>query len=245
MNTPAQRLADPWSGCALWHIDLTAPPAKTGLVSLDAQERARAARFAFDVDRLRYQTAHVTMRTLLAQAAGLSDASAVRFAFNPFGKPLLANAPDCHFSLSHSGDVGLLAIDTTRPVGVDVEVRRPLPELDGLARAHFTADECRALREAPSADERLNAFLRIWTRKEAGLKAVGIGLLVDARSMDTGRPGTREDAWLRHPEHGTRRLQLFSGELAPELPFSVAAVQPLAAPRPSPATAPSALEVCG
>jgi 4'-phosphopantetheinyl transferase len=219
-----QRLPDPWEGCALWRIELGSAPTATGLASLDAQERARAARFVFEHDRRRYQAAHVAMRALLAEATALGEASTLRFEHNAFGKPSLADAPDWHFSLSHSGDAALLAIDRAAPVGVDVEVERAMDDVDALADAHFTDAERAQLQRTP-ADARTRAFLLTWTRKEACLKAVGTGLGTDARHLETARADATGRAWLDDAGHGTQPLHLCSGRLAPNLLYSVASTR--------------------
>ena len=221
----AVRLPDPWAGCALWRIDLRAPVTPAELDTLDAQEKARAARFVFERDRHRHAAAHVALRRLLGQAAGL-PAAGVRFGHNAWGKPLFDNAPACHFSLSHSDDVGVLAIDHVAPVGVDVEVLRPMGELDALAQAHCTPDECAALAARPSGDARLRSFLAAWTRKEACLKAIGTGLTVDTRTVATGAELAARTVRFSHPVHGRRTLRLASWALDAQALLSLARIEP-------------------
>ncbi len=92
------------------------------------------------------------------------------------GKPRLgAPLRDWHFSLTHSGPWALLALARDRPVGADLERLRPRQRLLQLARRHFTAAEYATLRSLP-APRRLPAFYRLWTAKEAVLKAHGAGL---------------------------------------------------------------------
>ena len=161
-----------------------------------------------------------------AQATGLGEPSALRFAHNAFGKPSLAEAPGCHFNLSHSGDAALLAIDAGAPVGVDIEIERAMDDIDAMAQAHFTDAERDALQRS-SAGTRAAAFLRTWTRKEACLKAVGTGLSVDPRQLETGCADAPDEARLDDAAHGARRLHLRSGRLAPDLLYSVASTRPL------------------
>lgn len=91
------------------------------------------------------------------------------------GKPAVAGAPDLSFSLSHSGATVVVATAFDACVGVDVEELRPRARLDRLAARVLTAPEhaawCRL-----RGDERLEAFLRHWTAREAYLKAIGVGL---------------------------------------------------------------------
>lgn len=134
-------------------------------------------------------------RGVLARYLGVAP-PAVVLARGPYGKPRLAapagGAP-LEFNLAHSG--GLVALAVARHgVGVDVEAIAPLPGLDALAARCLDAAERAAWLAAPAAG-RLDAFLRLWTRKEACLKAAGTGLvdhLADAGTI--GRiavPGVR------------------------------------------------------
>lgn len=162
----------------VWRIPLdpTSPPAATEVARLSGEERARAARFRFDRDRHRWLGAHVAMRRILAGHLGVAP-EAIRYALGPRGKPALAEPRDTTlaFNLSDSDDQALLALTQGTPLGVDLEHVRPLDDLDGVARSHFAPEERRALFALPEA-ERLDGFYRLWTRKEAFIKAVGTGL---------------------------------------------------------------------
>lgn len=91
------------------------------------------------------------------------------------GKPIVAGG--VHFNVSHSGDLILLALSDQRDVGVDVERRREVEKVDALVARWLTPAERRAL-EAMIADGagRSDAFLRVWSAKEAQLKALGVGI---------------------------------------------------------------------
>ncbi|WP_168164808.1 4'-phosphopantetheinyl transferase family protein [Variovorax sp. PAMC 28711] len=170
-------------GCTAWLVHLDQDAALQWRDSLDETERTRAARFVFDRDRARYEAAHGATRYLLGLHLG-RPSSELQFDIGALGKPHLAGSTAVHFNLSHSHHLGLLAIGD-RPIGVDLEVLRPLDGLSDLAAAHFTDAERAALeREAP--DDRLRSFLTGWTRKEACVKALGLGLAVDTRTVPTG-----------------------------------------------------------
>jgi 4'-phosphopantetheinyl transferase len=143
---------------------------------LDAEERARAARFLREMDRQRFVASHAALRLVLGQALALPPRS-IRFAKAPTGRPYLLgcgeDAPD--FNLSHSGDHALIGLVRGARVGVDVEVWRPLPDALRIARAHFATDEIAALTALPAAATAA-AFFSLWTRKEAVVKAIGGGL---------------------------------------------------------------------
>jgi 4'-phosphopantetheinyl transferase len=175
------------SGCRLWRVDLDVVPAVEATACLSDDEWARAFRFVFARDRQRFIAAHAALRSLLAAHTGLGCAF-LEFRTGAFGKPALVEPSGVAFNLSHSQSVALIAIDDgTAPaeIGVDVELLRPMPDAQALADNYFSPAERRALAALP-ATERDRAFLACWTRKEACLKASGLGLSVDTRSFEAG-----------------------------------------------------------
>lgn len=132
------------------------------------QERALACRF--DADRARVAGAGMLLQTAL-ERAGI-PAERQRFAENPFGKPYLTEFPDLHVSLSHGGPWAVCAV-SDRPVGVDVE----LPRCSyAVAKRYFHPEE---LPQATDADR----LCRLWTAKEAFVKALGTGLTTPLNSF--------------------------------------------------------------
>jgi 4'-phosphopantetheinyl transferase len=93
------------------------------------------------------------------------------------GKPQLPGAA-FEVSLAHSGDVALVAVARDREVGVDVERIRPGADRWSLVNHALTPRERLQLEQVPRAS-RSKAFLSMWARKEALLKAAGVGLGVD------------------------------------------------------------------
>lgn len=150
---------------------------------LGADERARAARFRFARDRRRFVVRRARLRQLLGAAVGRAPAALV-FAGSSHGKPLLADGPP--FSLSHSADMMLLAIGEG-DVGCDIEWIDPALDWPPLAETFFTATERAALAALPPAAAR-RAFFACWARKEAFVKALGLGLSypLDAFEVSVG-----------------------------------------------------------
>jgi 4'-phosphopantetheinyl transferase len=149
-------------------------PVNGALSVLDENERARAARFVFESDRSRFIAAHAWVRITLAGYLDL-DPSTLRFGTGPHGKPHLVGAPiDLRHNLSHAGDRALLAVALGHDVGVDIERERAI-DVPGLSQRFFAPSESEAICALPEA-ERLQGFLRCWTRKEAFIKARGDGL---------------------------------------------------------------------
>lgn len=163
---------------AVWRVPLdpASAPDAGALAELSREERARADLFAADELRNRWLGAHVALRRILARALDVAP-TAIVYRTAEVGKPYVA-APAgrmLEFNFSDSGDLALVAVSRCGPVGVDVERCRPERDLLTLAESFFAAEERTALRALPEA-ERAAAFYRIWARKEAFIKAVGLGL---------------------------------------------------------------------
>lgn len=144
---------------------------------LAPDEVERARRLAFEADRRRFVGSRIALRRILAGCLGVAPRK-IELRAAPFGKPHLD--PELHgsalrFNVSHSGDLALVAVGREVEVGVDVELRRPTPDLEGLAGRHFSPGERAAIAALPPA-RRLEAFFDYWTLKEAYLKACGDGL---------------------------------------------------------------------
>ncbi|HEY0270525.1 MAG TPA: 4'-phosphopantetheinyl transferase superfamily protein [Sphingomonas sp.] len=160
----------------LWLLDLAMPPGRLDALTalLDDEEHARAARFRHARDRDRFIARRGQLRLLLA-AEGAGDAGAIRYTRNAHGKPALADRPDLRFNLSYSGDVALCAVARGVEVGCDIAWRDPALADPRVARRLFAAAEWRAL-EALPPDRRTEGFFNCWTRKEAFIKALGLGV---------------------------------------------------------------------
>ena len=135
------------------------------------------------------------MRAQLAACTGQTPAQ-LQFDHNAWGKPSLQPGNDggqiVQFSLSHSQHLALLAIRPGRPIGADIELIKPfdIQEMRSMARNIMTAAEQRTLTdlvEAGADDTAITtAFLTAWTRKEACVKALGLGLSYPVDQLDTG-----------------------------------------------------------
>ena len=117
--------------------------------------------------------AHALLTRLLVRYAGLAQAPEI--ARGEHGKPYAPTLPGVDFNLSHARDHVLIAIARNQPVGVDLERIDRRIETQDLSRRFFARAEADALDALPEA-ARLPAFLRLWTCKEAVLKAIGEGI---------------------------------------------------------------------
>ena len=148
------------------------PSASAELLSVE--EAARAARFIFPRDRARFIVAHAALREILGSCTG-QDAKSLVIGVAEKGKPYLAEYPHIHFNLSHSGSFAMLAVALDREVGVDIECIKPQRSTDSIAERFFAPAEVRDLLATPE-DRRVAAFFACWSRKEAYIKARGLGL---------------------------------------------------------------------
>lgn len=168
----------------LWPFDLDDTPPADWLTALDPAEQARAQRFVFERDARRFRHGRATLRHLLARFTGLS-AHTLPLGQAAQGKPVLQAPQACHFNLSHSGAHALLAISGTFELGIDIEVPQDTGDLDALAQHTLTPAEHTEWRALPP-DQRVSAFFNGWTRKEAVLKAIGLGLHTEPHSLHVG-----------------------------------------------------------
>ncbi|WP_216913603.1 MULTISPECIES: 4'-phosphopantetheinyl transferase superfamily protein [unclassified Synechococcus] len=146
---------------------------------LQAGERQRLHRLRGEGDGERFLLGRGALRLILGSWLECDPAGLVLGA-GPHGKPELlppsdGGEPPPRFNVSHSGDLILLGFHPRRPVGVDVEQGRPVPEWQGIARRCLPPGEWSAIGTLPQ-QQREQAFLVAWCRLEAGLKARGMGL---------------------------------------------------------------------
>lgn len=149
----------------VWFVDL----AEAGDLSslLDEEERHRAGRYLHPAPREQFVAARGSLRRLLARYVGTAPQH-IRFTTSGNGKPRLPG-DEVRFNVSHSGGVALIAVARELELGVDIEGVRERETYPDLARRYFTPAEADAVRD-------LRTFYHVWTRKEAFLKALGLGL---------------------------------------------------------------------
>lgn len=156
---------------------------------LSDEERGRAERFRCEADARAFVFRRTLLRSVLTRYAGIAPAE-LRFERSEFGKPSLAGTHACvSFNSSSSGGRVLVGVAAGREIGVDVEradQRFLAPEeLARLAPRVLTAEEQTALARM-TPEQRPGAFLRLWTRKEALLKALGTGLSREPNTVAVG-----------------------------------------------------------
>jgi 4'-phosphopantetheinyl transferase len=145
------------------------------LALLSPRQLERMRRLVQPLHRRRYLRTQASCRRILAHYVGV-EAASLRFRYGLAGKPAVDHAgPAPEFNLTTAGDLALLAVSATLPVGIDCEVERVRPDVLGIAERMFTADAIRSLAGLSGA-ERQRAFYLQWTALEARVKADGRGL---------------------------------------------------------------------
>lgn len=118
--------------------------------------------------------AHAHLGRLLQAYAG-NDGSPPSIGRGEHGKPFVIEAGYPHFNLSHAGRCVVFGFSRTLEIGVDVETFRRRRAPLSLAERFFAAEETRVL-AALDVSQLDTAFVRLWTSKEAVLKALGRGI---------------------------------------------------------------------
>lgn len=146
--------------------------------SLSCDERERAARYRFEAGRHSFVTGRAMLRELLASRLG-GSAATVKFVYGPHGKPHVLDETGrekLHFSVTNTADLVAIALSPNR-IGIDAEKLTQRDYFD-LYDLTLSPSEKNYLQVTPVYD-RERSFLRMWTRKEALLKAAGTGLSDD------------------------------------------------------------------
>jgi 4'-phosphopantetheinyl transferase len=162
------------------NLDVGEDSYKCSAAVLSADEHRRAAQFRSPLDCRRYVVRHGRLRELLAQYLGC-DARDVPLACETFSKPRVEGST-LGFSMSHSHGLALFAVAQGVEIGCDIEREDPAAATADAAELFLSPFESRSL-DALSDDQKIDAFFRYWTAKEAYLKARGIGLSVPMQTV--------------------------------------------------------------
>ncbi|OGT52638.1 MAG: hypothetical protein A3E84_00665 [Gammaproteobacteria bacterium RIFCSPHIGHO2_12_FULL_42_13] len=209
----------------VWSIDLNLEPAqlaaKEALLSADELERAR--QFHFPIHQKRFIAGRGVLRELLGLYLK-QPPETLQFGYSPHDKPFLATLSHSglSFNLAHSEDQALYAFTRQHAVGIDLEKIEPKKYNLQLAKRYFSKNEYEALLALPEA-ERLPTFFRIWSRKEAMIKAIGKGLSLPLASFSVSIQPDIERLHLENEDWMLIQLEApigFAAALASTLPIT-------------------------
>lgn len=193
----------------VWRLDLRQPERVIELIfqGLSGAEQARARRFRRAPDYAAYVLTRGVLRQLLsayfARAGRAVSPEAIELIRGAAGKPGVADpqaeaAGALEFSVTHAGDFALLGFGRSGALGVDLERVQTRRDVDLIVAHHFAPAEAAAMLEASkigSAAAKYRLFYRYWTRKEAYIKALGVGMSLDLRSFAVGLEPGAPMAW--------------------------------------------------
>ena len=172
------------------HVDL-APNTRcetAALARLDADERARWHRYRHPRPQRQFALCRAALRAILCERLCCSNDD-LAFVVTDYGKPAarVRGAPaGIEFNVSHGGRHGLIALADSGRLGVDLEERIPRHDLDGVIAKAFAPRERREL-AAAEGNSKLSIFFRLWTCKEALIKALGSGFSLDTTEFEIPR----------------------------------------------------------
>ena len=159
-------------------IDTSIPdkflPILMNLVS--PEKRKRVNKLYHKQDAVNTLLGDIITRKAICTRTGKLNETLV-FSFNQYGKPYLANVPDLHFNISHSGNLVVCALDVV-PVGLDIEVHKSANLK--IAKRFFCQDEYEFIVKSESTNE---AFYNVWAKKESYVKWGGKGLSTPLNSF--------------------------------------------------------------
>jgi 4'-phosphopantetheinyl transferase len=183
----------------VWSAPLARPAEEIDrlLGRLSPEEQVRARRYKVAPAREQFVVARWLLRSLLARYLGMSPGE-VPLTQGVQGKPALEGVPGLHFNASHSHGLALYAVTARGAVGVDVERVRSFTNDLALAERYFCPAEIEALRGL-AGEARSEVFFHIWTRKEAFVKALGLGLGYGVDRVEVSTDPSRAEL-LRLPE---------------------------------------------
>jgi 4'-phosphopantetheinyl transferase len=163
----------------VWRASLDQPADTIAKLApfLSQDEYQRAMRRYRPVDRDRFIVGRGILRKIISAYLALQPGQ-LRFTYNEYGRPAVSDDQnDCalNFNLAHSAELVLYAVTRERVVGIDIEyIHDDFATLE-IAEHFFSKDEVAALKSLP-ADQRTIGFFNCWSRKEAFIKAKGMGV---------------------------------------------------------------------
>lgn len=207
----------------IWPTVLSTTPAQEkalfALLSADEQERVHRIRLSAPKQRM------IASRGILRQILSYYLDSAphhIEFNYSEHHKPYLAKPEHAHvqFNVTHSHDKALYAFTLTHDVGVDIE-KIEANYLEAVAKRYFSIDENRMLTSLPP-EARAHAFYRLWSRKEALVKAIGHGLSRPLSAYDVSLNKESETLTIENKQWTLTSLSLYDNYAA-----ALATAQPI------------------
>lgn len=177
---------------------------------LNEEETIKAQKFRFEKHQKRFIVARSTLKHILSHYLGISPEK-IAFQYGSHGKPKLVdkmNTIQLEFNLSHSEELAIYGITCHHLIGVDVEYLRPMPDAEKLAKRFFCHQEFEKINSL-SIIHKNTEFFKLWTAKEAYLKATGKGISGGLDKVEISTDEPRKFINLPQPNKTTWKLLSF------------------------------------
>lgn len=167
----------------LWLIDTRDIYKKSDIDNLFSllsdEEKLRIKQFRKAEKQHQFLVSRAVLRCLLNALLKMPSPRDLTFTLNAYGKPALAvNSEKLQFNLSHSGTTVLIAITSGRACGVDIESIDRTRQVHDLAKFYFHPTEFNTLKHTSDELADVMRFYKLWTLKEAFIKAEGKGMAI-------------------------------------------------------------------
>jgi len=171
----------------LWraNLDLLTAEVDSLATILSSDELERASKFCFAEHRRRFVVTRAILRQLLGNYLDISPED-LKFDYGNLGKPQLVKSDlvsPLQFNISHSQEYALFGFTNHHLIGVDIEYLKEMPDAVKIAQRFFSPREFSLISNS-AIDEQPKLFFKLWTAKEAYLKAIGVGLTGSLASVD-------------------------------------------------------------
>jgi 4'-phosphopantetheinyl transferase len=148
---------------------------------LNSDEQVRAGKYLRGEDAKRFIICRAALKLLLGKYAA-QPVSTIALQYGSNRKPFLqtVRGDKLHFNVTHSGDLALIAI-SHEEVGIDIEQMKSNFEYLEVLDNYFSLREIKKIKDST---EPLKLFYKLWTRKEALLKATGKGIIDELSAIE-------------------------------------------------------------
>lgn len=170
----------------IWHFTFNITESiNTYWYLLSKDEQDRALKFYFEKDQKTYIFSRGILRLILGQYIGISPKT-INLKYSSYGKPFidpLQNKNQLYFNISHTRQHILYAFTKNTEIGIDIEYLKSDIDYQSVAKNVFSTYEYQTITKAP-LEKQCVLFYKIWTSKEAFLKAIGLGLSYPLSDFD-------------------------------------------------------------
>ncbi|HDR8111923.1 TPA: 4'-phosphopantetheinyl transferase superfamily protein [Bacillus cereus] len=160
-------------------LDISEEELKKLSFLIDSEKKHKIEKYIEKKDKIRTLVGEILIRTIIIEKLKTKNRN-IKFSKNQYGKPYLKGHPEFNFSISHSGEYVLCAVDN-KPIGIDIEKVKDIDYKD-IAKKFFTENEFNYIINQ-DINLQLNKFYEIWTLKESYIKCCGQGLSIPLDSF--------------------------------------------------------------